>query len=318
MRCTLPFVPTTLVCLALVSIASADCTPPKNAGAVICFPSKNATVTLPIIVEAAATGENGLPITKMILYSNNHKMFEQDNSNTLTFEDVSDGYNQTYNLVVNAWDSEGHLFQYSDDVKVTGGAYTCSHPTSGINLCGPPDGSWQPDNGLEFLAYASSDVTSMNTWENGSLVQTASGNVALVDLGNPTPGPEWESFTVKAYKGSTAAYTATTDFKVYYAYQGTDGINCYGASCPPGLWIQQPGDNAQDVNSPFAVQAQVVQNSAPVTSMKVYVDNSVVATSTGATIVASVPASSGTHILTVQAWDTTGMLYKSQWTVNVY
>jgi hypothetical protein len=40
--------------------------------------------------------------------------------------------------------------------------------------------------------------------------------------------------------------------------------------------------------------------------------------SSGATIVAEVTASSGTHLLTVQAWDTTGMLYKTQQTVNVY
>ena len=72
------------------------------------------------------------------------------------------------------------------------------------------------------------------------------------------------------------------------------------------------------MNSPFPVQAQAVQNPKPITEMKVYLDNTVVATSTGATVVAKVTASAGTHLLTVEAWDTTGTLYKTQQTVNVY
>jgi hypothetical protein len=61
-----------------------------------------------------------------------------------------------------------------------------------------------------------------------------------------------------------------------------------------------------------------VQDPKPITSMKVYLDNTVVATSTGATIVAIVTAAAGRHLLTVQAWDATGTLYKTQQTVNVY
>jgi hypothetical protein len=62
----------------------------------------------------------------------------------------------------------------------------------------------------------------------------------------------------------------------------------------------------------------VVGNTEPITTTKVYLDNTVVGTSSGATIVATVTASAGTHLLTVQSWDTTGTLYKTQHTVNVY
>jgi len=44
----------------------------------------------------------------------------------------------------------------------------------------------------------------------------------------------------------------------------------------------------------------------------------VVATSSGPTIRASITAAAGTHLLSVQAWDTTGSLYKTDQTVNVY
>ncbi len=47
----------------LVSLpAYATCSAPASPGAVICFPSTNATSTYPMSIEGAATGKNGLPI----------------------------------------------------------------------------------------------------------------------------------------------------------------------------------------------------------------------------------------------------------------
>jgi hypothetical protein len=315
MRNTLLHLFATLLFGAVTTAALATCVPPAKPGAVICFPTTNATITFPMQFEGAATGENGLPITKMILYSNNNKIVEQDNANTIIAVDPSDGYNETYHIVLNAWDSEGHLFQYSENVNPIGGDYLCSHPASGINMCSPPNGSYWPNNFLELLAYGSADVTSMNVWQNGNLVQVTNGNVALMSIGNPVASPNWQNFTVKAYKGSQALYTASSNYKIYYAFQGAG--ECPFGPCPPGLQIQHPA-NYEDVNSPFTVQAQTVQNPAPITTMKVYLDSTVVQVSSGATIVAEVTASPGTHLLTVQAWDTTGMLYKTQQTVNVY
>jgi hypothetical protein len=122
----------------------------------------------------------------------------------------------------------------------------------------------------------------------------------------------WQTFTVKAYEGSQNVATATSKYKLYYSCLG------FNSTCnEPYINIQQPGNYA-DENSPFTVQAQVQGNTEPITDTKVYLDNNVVATSTGATIVASVTASAGTHLLTVQSWDITGTLYKTQHTVNVY
>ena len=302
----------TLAFAACATLASATCTPPAKAGAVICFPTTNATVVFPMNIEGAATGENGLPITKMILYSNNVKLLEKDNSDTIYLVmDENDYFNQSYNLVLNAWDSGGNLLQYSANVTQVGGYYPCTHPASGINFCSPPNGSYQPNSFLQLAAYASSDVTSMNTWQNGKFLFSSNGNVTAANMGSATVSNAWQSFTVKAYKGSRALYTATSRYKPYY---GCPGLV---TGCAIYIQIQQPS-NYQDLNSPFTVQAQAVQNPKPITSMKVYLDNTVVATSTGATIVSTVTAAAGTHLLTVQAWDTTGTLYKTQQTVNVY
>ena len=312
MRTTLLCLFATLAFAACATLASATCTPPAKAGAVICFPTTNATVVFPMNIEGAATGENGLPITKMILYSNNVKLMEQDNSSAIYLVmDENDYFNQRYNLVLNAWDSEGNLFQYSANVTQVGGYYPCTHPASGINFCSPPNGSYQPNAFLQLAAYASSDVTSMNVWQNGKFLYTSGGNLAAADFGTSTASNTWQNFTVKAYKGSQTLYTATSSYKLYY------GCPRLVTGCATYIQIQQPTDY-QDLNSPFTVQAQTVQNPAPMTSIKVYLDNTVVGTSTGATIVVTVTASAGTHLLTVQGWDTTGTLYKTQQVVNVY
>jgi hypothetical protein len=288
------------------------CTPPTQPGAVICFPSNKATVTYPMTIEGAATGEGGRPITKMILYSNNNKVMEQDKGGEMVIYDPQDFLNQNYHLVLNAWDSAGNFFQASIDVTQIDGEYTCTHPASGINFCSPPNGSYQPNESVQIAAYASSDVTGINGWLNGQLQASENGNAYAATYSTSTASNQWQTFTVKAYKGSQAVYTATNKYKLYYGCLG------FNASCnAPYIQIQAPANYA-DENSPFTVQAQVVGNTEPITTTKVYLDNTVVGTSSGATIVATVTASAGTHLLTVQSWDTTGTLYKTQHTVNVY
>ncbi len=290
--------------------AFANCPAPVNPGAVICFPSNNSTATYPMNIEGAATGRNGAPIVQMILYSDNQKIYQVQNTNTFLFSDPNDIYNQRYHLVLNAWDSEGNLFQYSTSVTQIGGEYPCTHPASGINLCSPTNGSYQPSNGVQITADGSSNVTSMNAWLNGSLIDTVTGNTLQAITGG-TVNNNWQTVTVKAYNGSHLLYTSNSSFKMYYVYQ------CGRNGCSPGIVIQQPS-NYQDTNSPFTVVADVENNTLQITAMKVYLDNTVVATSTGPTIRASVNAAAGTHLLTVQAWDTSGVLYKSDQTVNIY
>ena len=310
MKSTLVLVFATLVFGVCPNVALA-CTATQP-GAVICFPSNNATVTYPMTIEGAATAPNGLTITKMILYSNNKKVMEQDKGGEMVIYDPQDELNESYHFVLNAWDSEGNLYQASTTVTQIDGVYTCTHPAQGINFCSPPNGSYQPSAYVQISADGSSDVTSMNGWLNGQLQASENGNVfselwaSTLQLNN-----QWQTFTVAAYKGSQELYTATNKYKLYY---GCPGFN---ATCnAPYIKIQSPGNYA-DENSPFTVQAEVVGNTLPITTTKVYLDNTVIATSTGATIVATVTASAGTHLLTVQSWDTSGVLYKTQHTVNV-
>ena len=68
----------------------------------------------------------------------------------------------------------------------------------------------------------------------------------------------------------------------------------------------------------FALDMQIQGNSNPVTSMTAYLDNTVVATSSGATLQQQVTgAPTGTHILTVTGVDSQGVVYWIQENVNI-
>ena len=80
--------------------------------------------------------------------------------------------------------------------------------------------------------------------------------------------------------------------------------------------IQSPNDE-QYVGGSFLVDASVQNNSSPITAMKAYVGNSLVASSSGPTLYQTVSASRGSHVLRVDAFDSKGRLYRSMVNVNV-
>jgi hypothetical protein len=71
------------------------------------------------------------------------------------------------------------------------------------------------------------------------------------------------------------------------------------------------------VGSPFRISFNVENNPAPITAMKAYLNGRVVAISSGPALDQEVTANPGTQILTIQAWDTAGKLYRSVQNVNV-
>src|SRR5690242_20716631 len=64
------------------------------------------------------------------------------------------------------------------------------------------------------------------------------------------------------------------------------------------------------VGSPIHVAA-TAKSSNPITTMRVYLDNTRVASSTAAQLNTSITAAAGKHLLVVQAWDTTGAVFKT-------
>lgn len=298
--------------------AHATCNPPSKPGAVLCFPSTNSNPTSPVYFEGAATGENDLPITKMILYADNVKEHEVDNYDTFTWTWTWPGhadpleYNGMHRLVLNAWDSQGHLFQYSEYItEIDGAIPQCAKPQSGFNVCAPTKGTYYPVSGIEIVLTGASNIVNYNVYLNGQFAFNSSGPnlYAITGTGLATDKPV--VVTMVGQDSNNKSYTQTVSVYQYWASEV-----CGRNGCEPGIFDIEPLDNAV-VATTFTASADVQYNTAQITAMKVYLDNTVVLTSTGPSIRGSITGSPGTHLLTFQAWDTTGALYKYQETVNV-
>lgn len=305
-----------LLALAISSLFTAGtafaCSPPSQPGAVLCYPTSNASVVPILNIEGAAKGNNS-PIVAMILYADNQKIYQVDNADSFVFQDYSYWLKGSHHLVLNAWDSNGNLFQasttFSIEISINTTYATCSTPATGVNLCEPVSNTWYPESFAPFYATGNSSITTMKGYVNNQLRVGDNGNSFEIGIGtNPTPSAltfvanGWDS------KGNVSSAKAT-GIHLYY-----DGA-CI-KNCDPGITIQEPAA-VTDQTSPFSLNATVQQPQATITEMKAYVDNTVVATSGGPTILSNVTATPETHLLTVQAWDTSGNLYKSQVTVNV-
>jgi hypothetical protein len=305
---------TTFALSAIFAVSAfAACSPPSQPGAVICYPTANATAVPIFNIEGAATGKN-LPISKMILYADNQKIYQSDNDSSFVYADYMAWELGTHHLVLNAWDSDGNLFQASTTINVPISLNTtyntsCSNPKTGVQICQPVSNTWYTESLVPFYAAGSAAVVTMKGYINGQNRVSTNGN-SFGFGGNENPDPDGYKFVANGWDSKGAVWSASaTGIHVYY-----DGA-CI-KDCSAGILIQDPAV-ATDQTSPFSLNATVQYNPAPITTMKAYVDNSVVATSSGPTILSNITASQGTHLLTVQAWDTSGNLYKSEVTVNV-
>jgi hypothetical protein len=161
------------------------------------------------------------------------------------------------------------------------------------------------------VASGAANIQTYNVYLNGRFQFSNQGNNLDASVGVSPVTDDPITLTLVAQDTSGKTFTKSTSFMEYWA-----SYVCGRVSCNPGIWVNSPTDY-QDVGTSFVVNAQVEYNTYSITAMKVYLDNTLVASSTGPTIYATVHASAGTHLLTIQAWDTTGALYKNQENVNV-
>lgn len=320
--------PFALALLAVSFLASAgwsQCNNPTSPGVVICTPTTGSTVVYMPEISIRSTPAQGASITQFRLYDNNVDVF--DGTPGQTGVDLYDGaiYDGSHDFVVNAWDSAGHLYQAQSSVYITGLGYgPCSFPTSpGINFCiPPPSGAVLPTYApVDASATGKSGITNISFYINGVLAQSvnANGTPKQFGVGAAIQLPaQGVAYTVKATASDTsgATYSATKTVTAEYTY-GTYGCSPKGNQCFPGISVISPQSEAY-VGGTFNLDAQILLNPEPITTMKAYLDNTVVASSTGATLQQEITTSlNGTHILTIQGWDDDGIEYRVQQNINI-
>lgn len=298
------FVATLVFCLAALGAASAQCAAPASPGINICFPNEGSTQIYVPAMEMSATVASGAIRTVKIW--DNGTLRDTENFLPGTLFDGS-MYNGLNKVTVQVWDTAGNFYQAKRSFYVTGyGVGFCSAPTTaGVNLCWPLQGSLQPQNfpiSAAAKGSGSSKITSLAVYVDGKKAITTNNNYILT--GNYQDAGS-HKVTVIAHDAAGHAYQASHTFTSFYEQD----CNPKNGACSAGIVINKPA-SSPDVPTSFTFQADVQYNTEPITAMKVYLDNKVVATSSGPGITAEIklPANT-THVLWVKAWDSKGKQY---------
>jgi hypothetical protein len=185
----------------------------------------------------------------------------------------------------------------------------CTAGAVGVTVCSPVNGA-SVASPVRFTAAAksTSPITAMRIYiDNVSAFSTAAASLDVslpVSLGTHTVVIQAWNSTGTVLKASPITLTVT---------QGSSGP-CSAAGV--GVTVCSPAPGAT-TPSPVHVTAAAKSAAGPITAMRIYVDNVSVFAVNAAQIDTTLAISPGTHSMVVQAWDSTGVVFKTPVTINV-
>ncbi len=322
-----PLLLTTLLFLiAIPTTAFSECSAPSKPGVRICSPTPGATVVFVPSVDFNTTPAFGAEIAKYIIYDNNQKIAQSNPGQTGDSFPSVQFANGINNVVINAWDTAGNLYQGKVTFRVIDQTFTetCPLPSSpGVNFCSPPEGAIiSVGPRLNASAKGFSKITAIKLYVDGE-PRVSIVNSNHLDTGSflgdqytgGSQGDHRVSFVAWDSGGHVFKSSRVLHASFKYGFQ-----DCLVPSqpCEPGVdAASTPMPNAY-VDNTFTINADIQQNPNPITTMKAYIDGKVVATSHGPTLISTVGnAPTGTHVLTLQGWDNTGILYRVTYNINI-
>jgi PKD repeat protein len=177
--------------------------------------------------------------------------------------------------------------------------------------------SVSPASGTAPLSVTAS--TAGSTAPNGSIASTSIdfGDGTVVNAASATHVYSTAgSFTVKATVTDNVGATGTAQTAV--------SIAAAAAPAPPapvqssGVTVTAPLPNST-VSNPvkFVGSAKPTSSTAKITAMKIYIDSVSKYSVNAASISTTLTLSSGSRHVTIQAWDSTGAVYKNSFTITV-
>ncbi len=257
------------------------------AGVTISSPAPGSTSTSPVHFVASAS--SSAPISSMQIYVDNVSVFMTNSSSLDTLVTMSAG---SHNVVVQAWDSTGAVFKAPETISVTAaaGAVAVSSPANNATVSSPFQ--------VSASASAPNPITAMQIYLDNQLVFSASAASLNTEI---TAVAGTHLLVVQAWDSTGAVYKSSENINV---------------TTPTGtVAVSSPANNAS-VTSPFQVAASA-SGPNPITAMQIYLDNQLLFTANAASLNTQVNAGLGSHLLVVQAWDSTGAVVKQSLTVNI-
>ena len=324
----------TLIFFSVLTKISAACSAPSTPGVRICSPTVNATVVFGVsrqlsdefpFIDFNSTPASGAQIVKVKAYDNNIKFFEGgdfESGATLSDERTSSLGNGMHHLVINAWDSAGNLYQGQVSFRVIGNGFPvfCSFLSdSGVNICSPPPGallSTRVEVTATAMAKSGLSINAMKLYvDNIEQGKIFTDRIIQMPANTQTQGSH--NIAVVAWDGAGNVYKSTRRAMSSYTWSWSI-CDPHGQDCHPGFGLNpMPALNSY-VGSSFRLEVSIENNPQPITGMKAYIGNNQVASSNGPILIADLEnVSSGTQVLTLQAWDVHGVLYRVQYNLNV-
>jgi PKD repeat protein len=170
--------------------------------------------------------------------------------------------------------------------------------------------SVSPATGVAPLSVTAS--TAGSTAPNGSIASTS------IDFGDGTVASAASASHVYSAAGSfTVKATVTDNVGVKGSAQTTVSITAAPVQSS-GVTVTAPL-SASTVSNPvkFVASAKPASSTAKITAMKIYIDSVSKYSVTASGINTTLTLSSGSRHVTVQAWDSTGAIYKNSFTITV-
>lgn len=306
-----------LLLLAVVpSILFAQCAPSGVAGTVnICSPAAGATVTSPVSFQAASTPPSGQSITAMKLYVDGTGVFTSSSASLSTSQTLAAG---AHNITIKAWTSGGTVLASKETITVSGsggggGGGGCTPTAGAVTICSPANGATVASP-VAFSAVSGppsgQSITAMKLYIDGTGVFTSS--TASLNT-SQTVAAGTHAITIKAWTSGGTVLASKESITV-------SGGGGGGGGCTPTantVTICTPANGAT-VASPVSVSAVAgAPSGQSVTTMKLYVDNTAVFTSSGASLTTSQSMAAGMHTLVVNAWLSGGTVIKGSATITV-
>lgn len=300
-----------VVCL-LPRVAAADCPPPASTGVVICQPSPNSTVFQTPHFEAAANPASG-SITNIKVLVDGKDVFDSSGDVLDLFQPVNNG---KHTLQIDATDSFGRHLRASESFSVIGNTPFCPPPAVGMFICAPTASGAVSQNlqfslGFRGLATISHVRIYIDNARFADFSPPFSPPGEILGSAGPVSAGR-HNMTAIAWDIHGKTVKNSVVFKAFF----DGGCPPKGNVCTPVLTSDTPVDG-EDVKSPFLVSAHVDFNTVSISAIKAYLDGHVLAESFGPTFHQTLSAAKGTHILTLQAWDVDGRLYRVTENVNV-
>lgn len=174
-------------------------------------------------------------------------------------------------------------------------------------MCSPVSGS-TVTSPVRFTAAAKSSlpITAMRIYiDNVSVYLT---NAASLDVSLAVSAGT-HNVVVQAWNSGGSVFKTPLTITV----SATSGT-CTASTT--GVTVCSPIAGSSDA-SPVHVTAAAKSSLGPITAMRIYVDNVSMYLTNAATLDTSVSMASGSHNVVVQAWDSTGAVYKNARTITV-